>query len=220
MKAVVLVGGEGTRLRPLTCGTPKPMVPVVNKPFLVHTFERLKQHNITEVILAAHYLPDQIKRYFGDGHGLGITLTYSLEESPLGTAGAVKNAEAFLDNTFFVLNGDVLSDLDITQLLAYHREREAVATLALMPAEDPTSFGVVETSPRGKVRRFLEKPSWESVTTNMVNGGCYVLEPEVLDEMEPGAFCSFEHNLFPRLLQMNLPVYGFPTQGYWIDIGT
>src|SRR3972149_3291191 len=160
MKAVILVGGEGTRLRPLTINTPKPMVPVVNRPFLEHMITHLKRHGISEIVLAMAYLPDRIQSYFGAGDGLGVRLTYVVETVPLGTAGAVKNVSLsgmLLDDTFFVFNGDVYSNLDLTTMLALHRERKAVCSIALTPVEDPTIYGVVETEADGRVRRFVEK---------------------------------------------------------------
>ena len=220
MKAVLLVGGEGTRLRPLTCNTPKPMVPIVNRPFLEHVIAHLKKHGVDEIILTLHYLPDQIERHLGDGGPLNVKLIYTIEESPLGTAGAVKNVAQYLDEPFFVLNGDVFTNIDLTAMLAYHREKGAKVTIALWPVEDPTAFGVVETSSKGRVRRFIEKPSWEAVTTNMINAGCYILEPEALSHIPQGTFSMFEHGLFPQLAQLNVPMYGYLAKGYWMDIGT
>ncbi|MBI2846487.1 MAG: NDP-sugar synthase [Chloroflexi bacterium] len=220
MKAVILVGGEGTRLRPLTCNIPKPMVPILNRPFLEHVVEYLRGHGVRELFLALCYMPDKIQKHFGDGRGFGISITYAMEESPLGTAGAVKNLEEHLNDTFFVLNGDTFTDLDLSAMLAFHKQRKARATIAVTPVENPTVYGVVETNSQGEVHRFVEKPSWEAVTTNMVNAGCYLLEPELLQHIPPRTYFMFEYGLFPALLKLGTPLYAYPSRGYWIDIGT
>lgn len=220
MKAVVLVGGEGLRLRPLTCNVPKPMVPVANKPFLEHMVDHLRQHHIQEIILAICYLPHRIQHHFGDGSEFGVRLTYVIEEHPLGTGGAVKNAERFLDSTFVVLNGDVFSDLDLTEMIQAHRDRSAKATIALTPVEDPTAYGVVETDAQSMVKCFIEKPSWERVTTNFINAGTYVLEPEVLGLIPSGVHHMLERGLFPTLVERGIPFLGYRSNAYWIDIGT
>jgi mannose-1-phosphate guanylyltransferase len=220
MKAVILVGGEGTRLRPLTCNTTKAMVPILNMPFLEYLIRYLKEHGISDIILAMSYLPDHIQGYFGDGAELGVHLTYLIEEEPLGTAGAIKNAEAFLDETFLVFNGDVLTAIDLTAMISRHRKIKPKVSIALTPVEDPTIYGVVETGDKGMVKRFVEKPSWEEVTTNMINAGIYVLEPEVLGYIPPSTPSSLERRLFPQLLEMGKPISGYPSDSYWIDIGT
>ncbi|MFC1998120.1 sugar phosphate nucleotidyltransferase [Chloroflexota bacterium] len=220
VKAVILVGGEGTRLRPLTSSVPKPMVPVLNKPFLEHVFKYLSHHGIRDIVLALCYLPDNIQSYFGDGSDFGIHLTYVVEDFPLGTAGAVKNVSAHIDSTFLVLNGDVYTDLDISSMVALHKDRGAVATIALTSVEDPSAYGVVDTDADGKVKCFIEKPKWEDAPSNMINAGTYVLEPDVLRHVEPQTFCMFEHFLFPLLLDKGEPVYAYPSDAYWIDIGT
>ncbi|MCL4459098.1 MAG: NDP-sugar synthase [Chloroflexi bacterium] len=220
MKAVILVGGEGTRLRPLTCNLPKPMLPVVNRPFLEHVLSYLKRHNIKDIILSMCYRPDVIQEYFGDGGAFGVKLTYVVEEKPLGTAGGVKNVESYLDDTFFVFNGDILTDLDLTAMHRFHREKKARVTIALTPVEDPTAYGLVETDAENKVRGFIEKPSWDRVTTNLINAGTYIVEPEVFRYVPPKVYYMFEHGLFPVLLQMDDPLYGYPSNAYWIDIGT
>ena len=183
MKAIILVGGEGTRLRPLTYSVVKPMVPVVNRPFIEHVMRKLALHGIDEIVLAMGYKPDSIYAYFKDGRGLGIKLTYSLEEKPLGTAGAIKNAGGHVDNTFFVLNGDCFSDIDYSDMLKQHRRNKAMATIALTHVDDPTRFGVVETDAGGRVLHFIEKPAADKVTSHWINAGVYILEPEVLDYM-------------------------------------
>ena len=219
MKAVILVGGLGTRLRPLTYNTPKSLVPVLNRPFLEYVLRRLKEHGVDEVILALSHLAPPIEACFGDGSRLGLKISYVLEKSPLGTAGAVKNAAAHVSDTFFVLNGDVFSDLDFSAMLAYHRQRKARATIALTPVENPVHYGLIESEGDGRVTRFLEKPRPEEVTTNMINAGTYVLEPGVLDMIPAGVECSIERRIFPSMLTGGDSVYAFPSAGYWIDIG-
>jgi mannose-1-phosphate guanylyltransferase len=220
MKAVILVGGEATRLRPLTCNTPKMMVPVLNRPFFEHLAGYLKKHNIIDIILAVGKSPGHIRDYFGDGSGLGVRLIYSTENLPLGTAGAVKNAERFLNDSFIVLNGDIFTDIDLGGMMRLHRDNKAVASLALTPVEDPTIYGVVETDSEGRVRRFVEKPTRDKVTTNMINAGIYILEPDILSCIATNTFSMFERDVFPPLLENGQVVYGYPFQDYWIDIGT
>ncbi len=220
MKAVILVGGEATRLRPLTLNTPKAMVPVLNTPFLEHVIGYLSYHQVKDIIVAQSRLPQSIESYFGDGSQFGVKLSYAVEDAPLGTAGAVKNAERYLDETFLVLNGDIFTDLDITAMISCHLEKKAKATIALTPVDDPTSYGLIETNVQGRVRRFVEKPSWSQVTTNMINAGTYVLDPDVLAHIPPQANFSFERELFPLLLEQGEPIYAFPSSAYWIDIGT
>lgn len=220
MKAVILVGGEGTRLQPLTNTTPKPMLPVLNQPFLEHTIAHLKKCGIKDVILAASYLPEVIRNYFGDGAGLGVRLTYTMEDSPLGTAGAVKNAEQYLDDTFAVLNGDIFTDFDTGDILAFHRDKGAKATIALTRVDDPSAFGVIETGSTKRVRRFLEKPSPGETTSHWINAGIYILEPEVLNYVPANSRYMFERGLFPLLLEKNEPVYGYAISNYWLDMGT
>ncbi len=219
MKAVILVGGEGTRLRPLTCNLSKTMVPVLNRPFLVYLFTYLKQHGVTDIILSAGYLPDAMRDYFGDGGRLGVRLTYLVESSPLGTSGAVKNAASLLDDTFLVFNGDILTAIDLTEMIALHRRVRPAATIALIPVENPTQYGLVETGPGDRVRRFVEKPEPDKITTNMINAGVYVLEPAVLDYLPDGP-SSFERFLFPLLLEKGEPFLSYRSDAYWIDIGT
>lgn len=219
MKAVVLVGGLGTRLRPLTCNTPKPMIPLVNQPFIERMIENLRDQGITEVILAVQYLADRFRDALGDGSRLGVKVHIIEEPEPRGTAGAVKNVEHMLDDTTFVFNGDVLTDLDLQAMLAYHRARGSKLTIALTPVEDPTAFGLVETLADGRISRFLEKPRPEDVTTNMINAGTYILEPEVFKYVPPGQFYMFERGLFPVMLQTSDPMFGYPSHAYWTDVG-
>ena len=220
MKAVILVGGEATRLRPLTCHMPKAMVPVLNKPFLEHVIRHLNSHGIADIILAQSAHSQPIHDYFKNGSELGIKLHCSIEDKPLGTAGAVKLTERYLDGTFFGLNGDIFTDLDITAMLAFHRERKAKVTIALTPVDDPTSYGLIETDASGRVTSFLEKPRPEQVTTNMINAGTYILETDVLKHIPPGTNYSFERGLFPLLLELGEPVFAYASPAYWIDIGT
>ncbi len=220
MKALILVGGQATRLRPLTCNTPKAMIPVINIPFMGHVIQHLYQHQIREIVLAQGYLAEPIEQYLGDGIQFGVKLTYVVEETPLGTAGAIKNAEKYLTETFIALNGDIFTGLDITAMIAFHRQNQAKATIALTPVADPTSYGLIETNREGKVTRFLEKPSWNEVTTNNINAGTYVLEPDILERVPSGTKVSIEREVFPGLLARGEPVYAYPSQTYWIDIGT
>ncbi len=220
MKAVILVGGEATRLRPLTLNIPKAMVPVLNIPFLEYVIRHLSQHQVKDIILAQSHHSLPIEGYFGDGSQFGVKLTYIIEDTPLGTAGPLKNTEKHLTETFLVLNGDIFTDLDITAMVGFHMERKARATIALTPVDDPTSYGLIETSSQGRVTRFLEKPSWSQVTTNMINAGTYVLEPDVLAQIPAQTKVSIERETFPLLLDRDEPVYAYPSSAYWIDIGT
>jgi mannose-1-phosphate guanylyltransferase len=220
MKAVILVGGQGTRLRPLTVGIPKPMLPLVNIPFIEYIIRLLKSHGIDEIILSAGYLPTAFDEHLGDGEAFGVNLTYVKEESPLGTGGAVKNVEEYLNDSFIVFNGDILTNLNISQLIEYHHAKKAKATLTLTPVDDPTSYGLVPIDVEGRVLEFLEKPSWDEVTTDLVNAGTYVLEPEVLKLIPAGENHSFERGLFPLLVEKGEPIFGFPSSAYWLDIGT
>ncbi len=220
MKAVILVGGEATRLRPLTCNISKAMVPVLNIPFLEHVIRHLSSHQVKDIILAQSQLAQPIESYFGNGSQFGVRLSYVMEETPLGTAGAVKNAEKYLDETFLVLNGDIFTDLDITAMIDLHRGRKAKATIALTPVDDPTSYGLIETSAQGRVIRFLEKPKWSQVTTNMINAGTYVLEPDVLALIPPQKEVSIERETFQQLLAQGRSIYAYSSSAYWIDMGT
>jgi len=220
MKAVILAGGEATRLRPLTCNTPKVMVPVLNRPFLEHVIGHLSQHQVREITIAQSHHQQSIKNYFGDGQQFRVRLRYTVENIPLGTAGAVKNASKYLDETFLVLNGDIFTDLDIMAMMEFHQREKAKVTIALTPVDDPTSYGLVETDAQGRVLRFLEKPKPSDITTNMINAGLYIVEPDILAHIPPQANFSFERELFPLLLDRGEPIYAFPSAAYWIDIGT
>ena len=227
MRAVIIAGGLGTRLRPLTYNTPKPIVPVANRPFVLHQIELLKQHGITEIILNLHYLSDSIKEILGDGKKHGVKLFYSIEEQPLGTAGAVKNAgEFFGKGPLVVFNGDALTDINISQIVDYHKKKKARVTLTLTRVKDPTAYGLIITAADGRVSRFIEKPSWEQISTytqlgsvDTINAGIYVLDPEIFRSVPKGVDYSFERQLFPDLLAAGDPIYGFISDRYWIDIG-
>jgi mannose-1-phosphate guanylyltransferase/phosphomannomutase len=219
MKAVVMAGGEGTRLRPLTSNQPKPMVPIVGKPCMEHILELLGQHEMREVIVTVAFLPQAIRSYFGDGDALGLDVEYSVEESPLGTAGSVGLAADKLDDTFLVISGDALCDIDLSELVAFHREKGAAVTIGLKSVDNPLEFGIVVTDEDGRIERFLEKPSWGQVFSDTINTGIYVLEPEVLRHVPTDRPFDFSKELFPLLLEMGRPLYGKVCEGYWQDIG-
>ena len=219
MKAVILVGGLGTRLRPLTCNTPKPMIPLVNQPFIEHMLENLREQGIDEAILAVQYLADRFRELLGDGSRLGLKVHIIEEPEPRGTAGAVKNVEHLLDGTTFVFNGDVMTDLDLQAMLAFHREHSSKLTIALTPVEDPTAFGLVETDEQGRIHRFVEKPPPDEITTNMINAGTYIIEPELFRYVPPNQHYMFERGLFPVVLQTQDPMFGYPSRAYWTDVG-
>ena len=215
------MGGSGTRLQPLTFVLPKPIVPVLNRPFLEHTIAHLKQVGIQDIILAMNYLPDKIRDYFGDGERCGVRLSYCVEKEPLGTAGAVKNAAAYLNGPFVVLNGDdVFLEMNLHEVCKFHRQKRAKATIFLTQVENPSAFGVVETDQDRRVRRFIEKPPPGTETTNWINAGGYLLEPDVLEYIPAGQHYMFEQGLFPALLKAGEPVFGYHYRGYWIDLGT
>ena len=221
MKAVVMAGGEGTRLRPLTSNRPKPLVPILNKPCMQHSIELLKRYGVDEVIVTLYYLADEIEGYFGDGSELGIKLTYTIEDTPLGTAGSVKQAEPYLkDDTFIIVSGDALTDLNIEKALAYHREKKSMATIILKHVDNPLEFGVVITDEEGRVRRFLEKPSWGEVFSDTVNTGMYILEPSIFEYMEAQKNYDWSQDIFPRLLREEKPMYGYVMDEYWTDVGS
>lgn len=219
MKAVIMAGGEGSRLRPLTCDRPKPMVPVMNRPLMEYSVELLQKHGFCEIAVTLQYLPEQIKNHFGDGSRFGVKLHYFVEEEPLGTAGSVKNAAEMLDETFIVISGDALTDFDLTEALHFHRIRGAAATLVLKSVENPLEYGVVMIDPGGRINRFLEKPGWGEVFSDTVNTGIYILEPEVLSLIETGRMFDFSKDLFPRLLENKEPLFGAVLDGFWCDIG-
>ena len=214
-----MAGGEGTRLRPLTSNQPKPMVPIVGKPCMEHILELLKEHGLEEVIVTVAFMPQAIRSYFGTGDSLGMAIEYSVEESPLGTAGSVRLASDRLGETFLVISGDALCDVDLTDLIRSHRERGAAVTIGLKSVDNPLEFGIVVTDDEGRIERFLEKPSWSQVFSDTINTGIYVLEPEVLRHVPTDGPFDFSKELFPLLLEMGRPMYGYVFDDYWQDIG-
>ena len=220
MKGLILAGGKGTRLRPLTLNTPKPVVPVANSPFLLFQIDLMRSAGIDEIILSLSYQPRKIEDLLKDGSDYGVWIRYAVEGTPLGTGGAFKNAEEHIDSTAVVFNGDVLTDIDLAAVVAHHRKKGAVATIVLSPVENPSAYGLVETNPDGWIQRFIEKPGPDEITCNTINAGIYVLEPSVLKYMPKGEPYSFERGLFPTLLEHKEPVLSFISTNYWIDIGT
>ncbi|WP_369202123.1 sugar phosphate nucleotidyltransferase [Streptomyces sp. PU-14G] len=221
MKAVVMAGGEGTRLRPMTASMPKPLLPVVNKPIMEHVLKLLKRHGLTETVVTVQFLASLVKNYFGDGEELGMELSYAHEEKPLGTAGSVKNAEeALKDDAFLVISGDALTDFDLSDLIRFHRERGAMVTVCLTRVPNPLEFGITIVDEDGKVDRFLEKPTWGQVFSDTVNTGIYVMEPEVFDYVEADTSVDWSGDVFPRLMEEGKPIYGYVAEGYWEDVGT
>jgi len=219
MKAIIMAGGEGSRLRPLTCDLPKPMVPLVNRPVMHYSIELLKKYGIRDIGATLQYLPDEIISYFQDGSEYGVNLKYFIEDKPLGTAGSVKNACEFLDEPFIVVSGDALTDINLKKAIDFHIQHKSKATLVLKSVRVPLEYGVVVTDDEGKIKRFLEKPNWGEVFSDTVNTGIYILEPEVLDYLEKDKKYDFSQDLFPRLLKENQPLYGYITDEYWCDIG-
>jgi len=221
MKAVILAGGEGTRLRPLTLGVPKPVVPVVDRPFLAHQLDLLATVGVKEIVFSVAYQPERVEAVFGDGGLFGCRIRYAVEETPLGTGGAVKNAERHLDDVTIVFNGDVLTDVDLTGVVRSHRQSGARATLVLTPVPNPAAYGLVETDASGRVRSFIEKPTDPSqITTDTINAGIYILDTATLALMPPGENHSIERAFFPGLLRRGDLVRAWVHRGYWIDIGT
>src|SRR3954449_8501107 len=215
-----MAGGEGTRLRPLTSNAPKPMLPIANRPMMEHVIHLLRRHGFDEIIITVAFLGNAIKTYFGDGSELDVSITYADEPIPLGTAGSVGNAKALLDETFLIISGDVITDIDLGEILSFHRERKAVATIGLTPVENPLEFGIVITNDDGTIERFLEKPTWGQVFSDTINTGIYVLEPEIFDFIPEGRSVDFSSEVFPALLDAGKPMFGFSCEGYWEDVGT
>lgn len=221
MQALILAGGKGTRLRPLTVYTPKPIVPICNRPFLLYQIDTLRRAGITDITLSLSYQPQKIEQQLGDGSDFGVHLRYMTEPQPMGTAGAYKYAEGLIREPTVVFNGDILTDLDLKAVIREHDERNATATIVLTPVENPSAYGLVETESDGRVRRFLEKPKADEITTNTINAGTYVLNPNVLDYIPDGVNHSFEYGLFPTLLERGEKFYAhIPQRTYWMDIGT
>lgn len=220
MKAVLMAGGSGTRLRPLTCDMPKPMVPIVNRPIIGHILKLLKRHGFDDVIVTLYYLPQVIQNYLKDGSEFDLSVNYAIEEDqPLGTAGSVKAIQRHLDGTFIVISGDSLTDFDLTEAVAFHKAKGSLATIVLTRVPNPLEYGLVITDQEGRITRFLEKPTSSEVFSDTVNTGLYILEPEVLDFLSEGEEADFSKDLFPLLLAKGLPMFGYVAEGYWCDVG-
>jgi mannose-1-phosphate guanylyltransferase / phosphomannomutase len=220
MKAVIMAGGEGTRLRPQTSNLPKPMLPLVGRPMMEHIVSLLRRHGITDIVVTVAFLPNVIRSYFGDGSELGVRMVYATEESPLGTAGSVRNARDELAERFLVISGDVLTDIDLTSVIEFHEKNQALATIALAAVENPLEFGIVITREDGSIERFLEKPGWGQVFSDTINTGIYVLEPEIFERIPEGRAVDFSSEVFPAVLEAGQPLYGCVADGYWEDVGT
>jgi mannose-1-phosphate guanylyltransferase / phosphomannomutase len=220
MKAVIMAGGEGTRLRPQTSNLPKPMLPLVGRPMMEHIVSLLRRHGITDIVVTVAFLPNAIRSYFGDGSELGVSMVYATEETPLGTAGSVRNAREQLTERFLVISGDVLTDIDLTSVIAFHEKNEALATIALCSVDNPLEFGIVITREDGTIERFLEKPGWGQVFSDTINTGIYVLEPEIFERIPAGRSVDFSGEVFPAVLEAGDPLYGYVAAGYWEDVGT
>ena len=221
MKAIIMAGGSGSRLRPLTCARPKPMVPIVNRPCMEHIVNLLRDQGIKEIGVTLQYLPEEIQSYFGDGKDFGVNFHYYVENIPLGTAGSVKNAASFLDETFVVISGDAVTDCRLQEAVDFHKEKRALVTIVLTEVTCPLEYGVVITSQEGRITRFLEKPGWGEVFSDQVNTGIYILEPDILDYITDGKEVDFSKDVFPKLLVMGKAMYAIVIKGkYWCDIGT
>jgi len=219
MKAVIMAGGFGTRLHPLTINLPKPMVPIFNRPIMLHIIDLLKRHGISELIMLLYHQPETIRHFFGDGSEFGVSITYVTPLDDFGTAGAVKSAAKHLDERFIIISGDLLTDFDLSQALAFHERKQAQATLALTPVADPLQFGVVITDNEGRISKFLEKPDWGEVFSDTINTGIYILEPEVLELIPEGENRDWSKDVFPVMLAKKAPLFGCTLKGYWADIG-
>jgi len=214
-------GGEGTRLRPMTANQPKPLLPVVNKPIMEHVLRLLKRHGFAETVVTVQFLASLVRNYFGDGEDVGLSLTYATEETPLGTAGSVKNAEDGLrSGPFLVISGDALTDIDLSAMVRYHKEQGALVTVGLARVPNPLEFGIIIVGEDGRIQRFLEKPTWGQVFSDTVNTGIYVMEPEVLAEVPAGETADWSADIFPQLLKTGAPLYGWIADGYWEDVGS
>src|SRR5213594_3955436 len=220
MQAVVMASGEGSRLRPLTINRPKPMVPIVNQPCLGHIFDLLKRHGIEDSFVTLQYMASVIQDSYGDGGSVGMRLRYSIEETPLGTGGSVRQIVDQLADTFIVLSGDAMTDIDLSKVVAFHKERGAAVTITLVHVPNPLEYGVVITNEDGRIAKFLEKPSWGEVFSDTINTGIYVMEPRVLKRYAVGEVFDFSKDLFPKLLAEGEPLFGYVADGYWTDIGS
>ena len=215
-----MAGGEGTRLRPLTSNQPKPMIHLANRPMMEHIVRLLQRHGFDDIVVTVAFLANHIRSYFGDGSEFGVRMVYATEETPLGTAGSVRNAMDELDERFLVISGDVLTDIDLSKIVAFHEEKGALATIGLTAVENPLEFGIVITNEDGTIQRFLEKPGWGQVFSDTVNNGIFVLEPEIFDYIDADRPVDFSSEVFPKLLEEGRPLYGFVNEGYWEDVGT
>src|SRR5918999_5733531 len=222
-KAVIMAGGHGTRLRPLTSDQPKPMIPIVNVPCMEHIVRLLESHGITDIVATLQFMPEEIQDYFGEGSDWGVNMSYSIEDVPAGTAGSVKMAEQQLGlegERLLIISGDALTDADLSRLVEFHEEKGSEATMVLKSVENPLDFGIVITEEDGRISRFLEKPAWGQVFSDTVNSGIYLLEPSVMGEIPDEGEYDFSKELFPKLLDAGRPMYGYVTEDYWEDIGT
>ncbi|KHF41836.1 sugar phosphate nucleotidyltransferase [Halalkalibacter okhensis] len=219
MKGVIMAGGKGTRLRPLTCNVPKPMVPLIQKPVMQYSIELLKKYGITEIAVTVQYLSDVIKEYFGDGSEFGVKLHYFEETTPLGTAGSVKQAEEFLDEPFVVVSGDALTDFNLQSGINFHEGNDSLVTIFMKQVECPLEFGVIMTDEQDQIVRFLEKPSWSEVFSDTVNTGIYIMNPEIFSYIKEDSVVDFSKDVFPKFLEDQSPLYGYSAEGYWSDIG-
>jgi mannose-1-phosphate guanylyltransferase / phosphomannomutase len=220
IRAMVMAAGAGTRLRPLTSSVPKPMVPIANRPVLEYTVENLRRHGITEIMFNLHSHPQMIQDYFKDGSKWGVSIEYSHEPQLLGTAGGVKKVESFLKGgTFLVMSGDGLTDVNLSDMLSFHIQRDSMATMGLKPVDTRFDYGVTITRSNGRITRFIEKPKWSDVFSNQVNTGVYVFEPEVLSLIPRNRVYDFGHDVWPQLLAKKKPIFGYPISQYWCDVG-
>lgn len=221
MQAIILAGGKGTRLRPLTYTIAKPLIKLVNKPVLQYQIELLKKYGIDKIILCLNYKPDEIEEYFQDGKKFGVNIQYVLEDKPLGTGGAIKNAEvAIEDENVIIFNGDILCDFNIQEIIDFHKSKKSDMTITLIPVEDPTFYGLVVTNDKGEVIQFLEKPNWDQIVTNTINAGIYIMEKDLLKYIPREREYSLEREFFPYILEMQKKFHGITLSSYWIDIGT
>jgi mannose-1-phosphate guanylyltransferase len=220
MKALFLAGGFGTRLKPITNDLPKPMVPIMGKPLLERNVESLKKHGIDEVVLSTCYKPHKIEKYFEDGKRLGVKISYISEDVPLGTAGAIKNAQRFFDDTFLVFNADILSDIDISEMISFHKAKGALATIAVTQVDNPSAYGVIEHDQNGFITAFKEKPQPHESCSNLINAGVYIFEPQLLNEIPCGRAVSIERETYPLLLQKGFKIAVYNRCSYWLDLGT
>lgn len=220
MKALFLAGGLGTRLRPITNDLPKPMVPILGKPLLEMNIETLKKHGVDEIILSTCYKPHKIEKYFGDGRNLGVKISYISEDVPLGTGGAIKNAQDFFNDTFLVFNSDILSDIDISEMIRFHKEKRGLATIAVTQVDNSSAYGVIEHDEKGFITAFKEKPQPHESSSNLINAGVYIFEPQLLNEIPDGRAVSIERETYPQILQKGFKIAVYNKCSYWLDLGT